>query len=571
MVVLTGAGVLAQTAQQDVEARIDQVEPRPQAFEGPSVQFTSQRAPANAEGIVFDLMDIQIEGATLYEDDELRALYADTLGQEATLLEVFNIAGAVQKLYRDDDYVFTRVVVPAQNIEKGVVKLEVIEAVIVAVDVEEPGDPIGPAKALVQEMVEPLVGLTNPTGSFLERILLNINEIPGFTRATAVPQPGADGGRGALALFINVERDPFEAVLFGDNRQVPGVGRGIFGGYVRFHSYSEAGDTTTISYFNSFGYLTEGPAADGTRTAPRGDGGFGDFDERNTLHVEHSRYINEDGATLSGTFLFSRSRPGDDLTQVGLEGQAVVASVEAGFPLYRTRQVSFSAAVGAEVYSSDTDVSNGAFRVADDRLRTAYLRFDGLARDGLGYTRFTIEGRQGLKLLNQSDPTTDAALSRADGRGDYSLIRASAERLVEVNDDFDVFLKAGCQISATPLLASEEFAIGGLTFGRGFDPSEFTGDDGFGLMGEFRYTQEIDFFDFIFDAELYAFAEYGVIFNQGTGEPGREDIASAGGGVRLFLPDQYVLGLELAFPIDQPLERTSKKDGRMFVNFSKRF
>ena len=90
-------------------------------------------------------------------------------------------------------------------------------------------------------------------------------------------------------------------------------------------------------------------------------------------------------------------------------------------------------------------------------------------------------------------------------------------------------------------------------------------------LGEFRYLQEIDFFDTIFDAEFFAFAEYGVVFNQGTGEPGREDIASAGGGVRLFLPDQYVLGLEMAFPLDQKLERTQNKDGRLFVNFSKRF
>ncbi len=557
-------GVQAQTAQQDIEARIERVEPRPQAFDGPSVQFTSQRPPANAEEIVFDLNGVTVEGATLYEEARLMALYADLLGGEVTLLQVFDIAGAIQQLYRDDDYVFTRVVVPAQDIDGGVVRIEVIEATIEAVSVEEPGDPIGAVTALVEEMVAPLIGLTNPTGAFLERTLLNINEIPGIRRATAVPQAGTSGARGALALFVNVERDPFEAVLFGDNRQVPGVGRGIFGGSATFNSWSGKGDTTTISYFNSFGYK-------GSDTSPAGDGGIGDLDERNTVQVEHSRYISRDGAQLKGRVLYSRTKPGDDLSTIELTGETLLAGFELNYPLFRTRQISLTGAVGADLYNSETDVSQGAVRIADDRLRLVFARFDGLVRDSLGYTKFTIEGRQGLKILNESDPITDNALSRNDGRGDFSVLKAEIERLFEVNEDLDFVMKAAGQISATPLLASEEFAIGGLTFGRGFDPSEFTGDSGFGLTGEFRYKQQVDFMDFLFNAEFYAFADYGLIVNKGAGQPGKEDIASAGGGVRLFLPDQYVLGLEMAYPLDQGLDRTKSKSGRYFVNFSKRF
>lgn len=559
-------GAWAQTAQQDIEARTERAQPRPEAFDGPSVQFTSQRPPANAEEIIFDLKGIQIEGATLYDEATLAPLYENETGGEVTLLKVFDIAGAIQQLYREDDYVFTRVVVPAQDIEDGVVRIEVIEATIEDVSVEEPEDPVGPVSALVEDMIAPLIGLTNPTGAFLERTLLNINEIPGMRRATAVPQAGASGNRGALALFINVERDPFEAIIFGDNRQVPGVGRGIFGGSATFNSWSRAGDTTTISYFNSFGYNTE-------EDAPPGDGGFGDFDERNTVQLEHSRYFGSDGLQIKGRVLYSRTRPGDDLNKIGLQGETLLAGIEVNYPLFRSRRISLTGAVGVDLYNSETDVSQGAFNIADDRLRLAFARFDGLVRDSLGYTKFSIEGRQGLKILNATDAATDNFLSRNDGRGDFSTLKATVERLVEVNDDLSLFLKAAGQISSSPLLASEEFAIGGLTFGRGFDPSEFTGDSGFGLTGEFRYGQTIEFLDTLFDAEFYAFADYGLVTNKGLGQPGSEDIVSAGGGVRLFLPGQYVLGLEAAYPLDQGLERPSAggKSARYFVNFSKRF
>ena len=152
-------GAWAQTAQQEVEARTEQVQPRPKALtDAPAVQFTSQRPPANAEEIVFLLNEIVVEGATLYDNTALSALYEEKIGQEVTLLEVFDVAGAIQKRYRDDDYVFTRVVVPAQSIEGGLVRIEVIEATIEAVSVEEPEDPVGPVTALVEVMIAPLIG-----------------------------------------------------------------------------------------------------------------------------------------------------------------------------------------------------------------------------------------------------------------------------------------------------------------------------------------------------------------------------------------------------------------------------
>ena len=117
-------------------------------------------------------------------------------------------------------------------------------------------------------------------------------------------------------------------------------------------------------------------------------------------------------------------------------------------------------------------MSQGAFNIADDKLRVAFARFDGLVRDSLGYTKFTVEGRQGLNILNASNPNTDNFLSRADGRGDFSSLKATVERLVEVNDDLSVFLKASGQISSGPLLASEEFAIGGKFTAPRHGPSE---------------------------------------------------------------------------------------------------
>lgn len=552
----------SQTAEQDVEARLEQFEPEPRRAEGPSIQFTSQRPPANADQIVFTLSGVEIVGATLYSEDEFSGVIGERMGAEISLAQVYDIAGEIQALYRNDDYIFTRVIVPAQEIEGGRVKIEVVEAVIESITIEEPAGSIGPVINLAEEMLSGLIGRPNPTGMALERALLVINDIPGIVRATAVPQPGPSGDRGALALFVNVERRALEAIIYGDNRQTSSIGRGIFGGTVKLNGYSSWGDTTAVSYFNSFGYASDGFGK---------DDGIGDFDERNTLQVEHSRYLTADGLRLLAQGLYSRSRPGDELADVGIEGEQILVDIGLEYPLYQTRLTTLHGTIGGYYLNSQIDVSNGALQVTRDRIRHLYAKLEGVDRDSLGYSKATVELRQGLKILNASEIGKEPLLSRNDGRADFTVVQVSAERLLQFTDEFSFLAKASGQYAFTPLLASQEFEIGGLSFGRGFDPSELTGDHGVGVSGEARYRTRFGGAGLPVTAEGYAFVDYGHIWNVGEGVPDKGDLFTAGAGVRLFLPEKFVLGLEVAFPLDQPLARTKSDDPRFFVNASKQF
>lgn len=568
--IIVATQAVAQTAVQDLEARLGTDQGRAAApLDAPEIQFTSQRPPVNSDEIVFRLNDIEVAGATAFGAAELRPLYEANLGGEVALTRIYEIAGLIQGLYRDSDFIFTRVVVPAQEIDGGVVRIEVIEAVITNVSVEEPDKPIGPVRALVERMLAPIVGLANPTGAVIERALLNVNELPGITRATAIPQADPDNARGGLQLFVNVERDPAEGALYADTRQTPGIGRGLAGATLTLNSYSEWADTTTIAVFNSFDVQSD--VAD--PNTGRKDGAF-DFDERTTVQVTHQRAVGTDGAYVRGQALFSRTRPNDNLAPIGIEGEQIFGSAEFGYPIVRTRQVQLVGAIGAEFFNSETDVSNGQLRVADDRIRVARASLEGLARDPVGYTSFEVSFRQGLDILNATDANAQDK-SRQDGDSTFSLLRGNVDRLVVFNERLSLFGRVAGQYAFDPLLASEEFAIGGATFGRGYDPSENTGDHGLGLSLEVRYLTDFDIEGYPLTMETYAFAEAGFVWNKGQGLPKNQDVASYGGGVRLFLPDDYFLGFEVAVPADGPLQRVNDKnqqvDGpRFFVNFQKR-
>ena len=55
-------------------------------------------------------------------------------------------------------------------------------------------------------------------------------------------------------------------------------------------------------------------------------------------------------------------------------------------------------------------------------------------------------------------------------------------------DNLALYVSVRGQYSAVPLLSSEEFSFGGNVSGRGYDPSEISGDQGVAATIELRYS-----------------------------------------------------------------------------------
>ena len=77
-----------------------------------------EKAPAGAENIMLTLKELKISGASVYTQDYLKSFYADKLGTTLSLADIYAIAARLTKLYRDDNYAISRVVVPVQTIGK---------------------------------------------------------------------------------------------------------------------------------------------------------------------------------------------------------------------------------------------------------------------------------------------------------------------------------------------------------------------------------------------------------------------------------------------------------------------
>ncbi|HEX9837514.1 MAG TPA: ShlB/FhaC/HecB family hemolysin secretion/activation protein, partial [Alphaproteobacteria bacterium] len=96
----------------------------------------------------------------------------------------------------------------------------------------------------------------------------------------------------------------------------------------------------------------------------------------------------------------------------------------------------------------------------------------------------------------------------------------------------------------------EEFGLGGARSGRGYDPSEVTGSDGFGTTLELRYDGNLESAGVPVAYQLYGFYDFGIVWNDSTlAGTMRDSLASAGAGVRFGWRQDASGGIEFAHPL----------------------
>jgi hemolysin activation/secretion protein len=144
--------------------------------------------------------------------------------------------------------------------------------------------------------------------------------------------------------------------------------------------------------------------------------------------------------------------------------------------------------------------------------------------------------------------------------------------LQTISGPWQVNLSATGQYSWQPLLASEQFGFGGPAFGRAYDPSEITGDNGAAGSAELRYSS-VRFEELRFGLTPFVYYDIGKVWNISTGgEPA--SAASAGGGLVLRSDTGLQLTTTGAEPLTRPQanpETGNGKSPRWLANLSWQF
>ncbi len=507
----------------------------------PEVRY--EGAPDGADRITFVLQDLNIDGVTAYTPAELRTVYAGDVGKTISLARLYDLAASLTRKYRNDGYIITQVIVPAQTIQSGVVRLQVVEGSIDQVTVE--GDTKGSAR--IQELADNLKHEKPLTARGLERQLLLINDLPGVTARSVISPSATQTGRADIRIIV--ERDPIEYLIGADNYGSRYLGPVQLTGAVQVNNPAGLNDKINLQ----------------TVVVPEDD----------ELYYGYAAWtvpLNSYGTNLTLDLSHADTEPGYDLEMFDFEGYSTTYGAQVDHSFIRTRNENLSGRVRFD-WRRATTRSDLGFSTEDEirslRLGGRYEMLSTLL--GVSINTFDIQASKGLGVFGASDEN-DSTLSRADGDPQYTKIEGEYQRLQRLGSDFNILLGVKGQLASNALLSSEEFGIGGMDYGRGYEPSEIVGDDGISGKLELQWNKPL-FQTTLSSSQLFAFYDVGSVWNKDatTSADKRNSIASTGIGARTTIGDSLTVDALVALPLTADVSTAEDKDPRFFIGTTKRF
>lgn len=476
--------------------------------------------PESIRAVRVTLHTIIVEGATVFTAEQLAEQTQAYLGREIGGSDIFTLAQALTTRYRNAGYFLSLVIVPPQSLGDGRLTLRVIEGYVNAVFLE--GDER--VRKELAAIGEKIIATRPLTAEVLERYLLIANEFPGV-QLRSVLTPSDVVGAADLTLIASIKS--VEGFFSMDN----------YG--TRYLGPTQAMAGVTVNQLLGLN--------DQLRYV-----GVGTGDTEMSYHqLAYSQVVSEEGLRLGMTVFQARTQPGDSLTPYDIRGRSDGVSFSLGYPLLRTRNRSVLARLTYD--TTDTDANTLGVRTSEDRIRAVRGGLSWQSLDSWdGQSTLDVDVSQGVGGTSKSDPLK----SRVGADSMFSKITMDYTRFQPLGVHWGVTAGIAGQWSGdTPLLSSEQFALGGRRFGRAYEAAELVGDRALAFRLEPRYAGSSSM-AWLPAYHLLAFYDIGEVTRVGTqsaGTPPTQSLASAGIGARLFMAGNLTTQIEAAWPLTKPL------------------
>ncbi len=436
-------------------------------------------APPGSDKISLTLAGIDLDGGNAQAKSDLDRLARPYMGQRVPLATVYKIAHDLQQSFWQDGYILTRVVLPPQDIDDGRVTMAVVETPVTDVVT----DGLDTRQPVIRDAMQRIRGMSSLNVKQLERTLLLLNDLTGQHVVSLINPTPSQGG-----VTVVLKQD----------------GQSWVTGQVSLNNYSSVfsgpvqidGDVSTnIAALN---YL---------QTSLSGTSTVGNNELRSGRATATMPIFGISGTTLWLEHQLGFSHPGDSLREFDIDGITRITTLGVRYPLYRQRDGIWT--VYGQFASKDSSSKLQGSRLYEDSLRVIEAGTTVNYADTLfGTTNARAAVSQGLNAFGARE-SGSIDLSRERGRSDFTKFQADLYRLQSLPSNFSILAGITGQYTNHVLLSGEEFGFGGGTLGRGYDPSEITGEKGIAGKIELRYTQPMTSYVF----QPYMFLDMGRVWN----------------------------------------------------------
>ena len=399
------------------------------------------------------LNSVQFEGHSVLSSAALEAcLGADALGKSYDLAGLQDAADKVSACYWAAGYPFARAFVPAQSMQDGALRLQIVEGRYGQVRI------VGDEKAQsAAAYLAPLKQGGVITSAPLERATLLMSDLPGYW-LQPVMQPGEAEGTGDLLLNMQ-PNVPVSGQVGADN-----MGNRYTGMYrarldLQINSPLVAGDQLNFNGVKSSDDMTFGT-------------------------LGYSLPLGGDGLRLTASISKSEYRLGDKFASANAHGTANLASAGMNYALLRSRDHNLY--LSAQLQKKRMhDLKEGLDNRKNSTVLPITLGFDN--RDdwlGGGVVYGSVGYVSGKLNLDSELAATDAETAQTAGH--FSKLTLDVVRKQTLPDGMEGHVRLAVQMSNKNLDSSEKFSLGGAYGVRAYPIGEALGDRGLLVQAELR-------------------------------------------------------------------------------------
>lgn len=400
---------------------------------------------------------IDLTGNQAFSTGQLLARLGDYQGKSYDLAGMQDLANQLTRYYRDAGYPFARVYLPAQGLENGVLRLQVVEGRYGEVKAE--GDASLTARA--QAYLSPLKSGDIIESASLERAALLLSDLPGVT-ASPIIRPGQQLGTGDLVVQVD-RGDRVNGSVGLDNQGNRYTGQYRANAALSINSPFMLGDQITLRAQRTSENLNYGDVG---YSAPLGSSGL-----RGRIGYGYTGY-----------------ELGKEFSDLDAHGTAKVASVGLSYPLIRSQSRNLT--IGIDFLHKKLRDDYRAAEIEQNKFSNSVpiaAQFD--VRDSLGgggLTYGALSWTPGTLKLDGNLATADSL--SANSAGHYSKLNLDIARLQSVSSRWSLFGRFSGQWTNDNLDSSEDFGLGGPAGVRAYPVGEGYGDRGWLAQVEVRYA-----------------------------------------------------------------------------------
>lgn len=453
-------------------------------------------------GVRVFVRHIHFEGVSVLSDEQLEELAAPNLNRDNSFADLEALRDRVTLSYVDQGYVTSGAVIPDQTVREGVLTVQVVEGVLEDIDVETNGRF---RESYIRVRLERAArGPVNVQE--LEKRLQILQQDPRIRSVHASLLPGDRLGRSVLRVRVD-EAPPYWVRLEGNNYQSTDIGA--------------AGGTSEFAYTNLTGF------GDSLRVAYTGTEGL------NEIAARYEIPINSYDTTVELHMRHTWSEVVEDpFESLDIESRTQTYGITLTQPVYRSLGTGVDLFVTGEYRRSKSYLLGSGFSFVpgpkNGVAKIAVVRF------GQSFTHRTRDQAFSARSMLSFGLNALGATKNSGNIPDGQFVSWLGQLQWATRLPFlgaQLLTRGDVQLTGSPLLGLEQFAVGGRYTVRGYRENTLVRDNG--LLGSLELRVPVwSSHEGDFRLELVPFVDAGYSWSEDRPTVGPTTLVSVGIGAR---------------------------------------